>query len=331
MAMAAVSIHRMRQDSSKLSRRTWLAATGVLLAGSGASLGCRPEPRRVLYVNSYHRGYPSSDEVSDAIHEILGAEPLELETHHLDGKRKPADLPKAAANVAKRVEEWNPHAILVSDDDAMQHLVVPHLRSGPTPVVFCGVNWSAEDYGVPNRFVTGMIEVLPVEATLRMLLDRQPQAKELFILAEDSSAERKNRTYLDPIYWRNGLSTTYGLIRDFDQWKKAFRWGNDHADFIYFANNGGIVDWNHEEAVAHVREYIRIPVFTCTRHMMPYVAVGRVKIAREQGKWAAEQVLRVLGGVSPADIPQAQNQQSELLKNATLLEAIGISIPDEAQ
>lgn len=310
-------------------RRDWLRMGGTsALASTVGSVGCRQAPHAVLYVNSYHQGYGSSDAVAEGLRAGLEGKPVQLETVYLDGKRRPEGLPEAARQALMRIRETEPALILVSDDDAMIHLVAPHLREGPLPVLFCGVNWTASPYEVPNRFVSGMVEVLPVEETVRMVLQRRPEAKELFILSEDSATERKSRTFLDPIYWRNGLSTTYGLVPDFDHWKKAFRWANEHADLIFFITNGAIRDWNHDEALRHFREWVRIPVFTCDEHMMRYAMVGRVKVAREQGEWLAQQAMRVLEGVSPAEIPLARNQQSKLLTNPVLGALIDFPMPE---
>ncbi len=308
--------------------RTWRWSRRQLLAACGVGLAaCSRSPQPIIYVNSYHKGYGSSDAVEAGIRETLTEAPVTLETIYLDGKRRPDRLPESALHALTRIREVNPAVLLVSDDDAMIHLVAPHLRNGPTPVLFCGVNWTASPYEVPNRYVTGMIEVLPVEETVRMVLQAKPGCKELFILSEDSSSERKSRAFLDPIYWRNGLSTTYGLVPDFDHWKKAFRWANDHADLIFFITNGAIRGWDHETALKHFREWVRIPVFTCDEHMIRYAMVGRVKVAREQGEWVAAQALKVLDGVTPAEIPLARNQQSRLLTNPELAALIEYPLP----
>ncbi len=316
-----MNISRWKSRNTGWKRRDWLA--GALL-GFGA---CARLPAAILYVNSYHAGYGSSDAVEAGIRATLAGHPVTLETIYLDGKRKPEELPDAAARALARIKEMRPRIVLVSDDDAMIHLVSPHLRQGPLPVLFCGVNWTASPYEVPNQHVSGMIEVLPVEDTIRTVLGARPDCKELFILSEDSASERKSRTFLDPIYWRNGLSTTYGLVPDFDHWKKAFRWANEHADLIFFITNGAIRDWNHDQALAHYRQYAKVPVFTCDEHMMKYAMVGRVKVAREQGEWIASQALRVLDGVLPTEIPLARNQQSLLLTNPELAALIDFPLP----
>ncbi|MCW5964943.1 MAG: hypothetical protein KIT83_12965 [Bryobacterales bacterium] len=316
---------QLKSSGGRWSRRELLTLPAMALGA------CARSPRLVIYVNSYHLGYGSSDAVADGIRENLAGKPVILETIYLDGKRRPEGLPEAAARALARIREAEPAVVLVSDDDAMIHLVAPHLRAGPTPVLFCGVNWTASPYEVPNRYVSGMIEVLPVEETLRMVLGVKPECKELFILSEDSASERKSRAFLDPIYWRNGLSTTYGLVPDFDHWKKAFRWANDHADLIFFITNGAIREWDKQAAVNHIREWMRIPVFTCDEHMMPFAVVGRVKVAKEQGEWVAQQALRVIDGASPAEIPLARNQKSQLLTNPEMAALIQYPLPAPEQ
>ncbi len=49
------------------------------------------EAPRVFYLNSYHQGYPSSDEAMAAIREILGRRGVTLQVGFLDAKRQPAD------------------------------------------------------------------------------------------------------------------------------------------------------------------------------------------------------------------------------------------------
>ena len=53
-------------------------------AGGAAAAG------RVFYVNSYHEGYPSSDDTMRAIRDALGSRGIELQVFFLDAKRHPA-------------------------------------------------------------------------------------------------------------------------------------------------------------------------------------------------------------------------------------------------
>ena len=307
------------------TRRQWLGLAAALGIAS-----CRHEKPRVAYVNSYAPGYAPADAIAKAVRDGLTGIDLELQTHDLDALRDPAALPRNADRAAVAIRAFRPNLILAFGDEAMRHVVVPYFRAGPTPVLFCGVDWSADAYEVPNKFVTGMLETPPVEETIALVKTGAPTIKRLFVLAEDTPRERANRRFLDPIYWKSGLSTTYGLVSDFEHWKRAFGWANRNADVIFFISKAAIRNWEEEQAIAHIREHIRVPVFCCDRSMIRYCVVGRVPVAAEGGEWLAVQALRILGGTKPEAIPLARNTQSRIVGNADLAARIPFPLPPEA-
>lgn len=62
--------------------------------------------------------------------------------------------------------------------------------------------------------------------------------------------------------------------------------------------------------------------------MMPYAVLGRTKVAKEQGIWAAQTAKKILKGENPSDIPVIRNQQSKTWLNSKLADKIQF-IPDE--
>lgn len=284
---------------------------------------------RVFYLNSYHEGYGSSDQVMAGIKEGLSNR-VELRTYFLDSKRQPAAsaIESNAVAALRAIRQYRPRVLIASDDDAVKYVVARHFKEGPVPVVFCGVNWSCEQYGLPTSFVTGMIEVVPIEEAVRVMKRYYPAIRQLAVLSEDSTSERSNRELLDPLYRRLGLEPSYWLTGDFDSWKKAFDQVNGSADLIYLPTHGAIRGWDKEAAAAWVRQRIRKPVFTCDDFMMPYSVLGITKVAREQGDWAAQTTLRILAGQSPAQIPLATNQQIRCYFNPGLAGRVGFR-PDK--
>jgi gluconate transporter len=287
--------------------------------------------KRVFYVNSYHEGYPPSDESMGAIREVLKNGGVEVKIAFLDAKRRPeaGGLAERAEQIAGEIRSFRPDLLIASDDDAVKYVVVPNFRNGLFPVVFCGVNWSAGQYDLPAAQVTGMLEVVPVEDALRDLMRAFPQSRKLLTMSEDSTSERSNRELLDPKYRALGLDPAYSLVADFATWKQEFLRAQRDADLIYLPTNGAIRGWNAEAARAWVREHIRKPVFTCDDFMIPYAAYGLTKVAREQGEWAAQTALRILEGARPVDIPIVRNQQTRCFVNSELAAKIGF-LPSRA-
>ncbi len=226
------------------------------------------------------------------------------------------------------IEKFDPDVILASDDNAVKYIIEPHFKDGPVPVVFCGVNWSAEQYGLPSQYVTGMLEVLPLRQSLANLKAMYPQSSKLLVLSENTTSEQKNKSLLDSLYQKAGYQADYALVDDFETWKQSFVEGNQQADLIYFSTNGAIKNWNDTEAVDFIKENIQKPVFTGDDFMMKYAVYGLTKIAEEQGEWAANQALEILAGKDPAEIPLSRNQQTKAWLNPVLAEKIGFDLPD---
>lgn len=285
---------------------------------------------RVFYVNSYHEGYASSDEAMAAIREILEREGVKLEIAFMDAKRHPAeaDLRRRAGEVLASIRRFQPDLLIASDDDAVKFVLAPNYRVGPIPAVFCGVNWSARQYGLPTANVTGMLEVVPIEETLRQVRQMFPGTRRLCVLSEDSTSERSNRELLTPRYRALGFDLRYVLTTDFEEWKRAFAEAQNTADVVYLPTNGAIRDWHAAAAAEWVRAHIRKPVVTCDDFMMPYAVFGLTKVAREQGEWAARTALQILRGTKrPGDIPVVENQQTRCYWNPGLAARIGFRPP----
>ena len=306
-----------------------LAGALLFHALLGGPVAAAAEPPRVFYLNSYHQGYASSDDAMAAIREILGREGIALQVEFMDAKHHPADadLSRRAEEVMASLRRFRPNLLIASDDDAVKFVLAPFYRDGPIPAVFCGVNWSAKQYGLPTANVTGMLEVVPIEETLREIQRTRPSAHRLCVLSENSTSERSNRELLDPKYKSLGLDPQYRLVDNFEEWKRAFVAAQRDSDVVYLPTNGGIRGWDAAAATAWVRSNIRKPVVTCDDFMMPYAVFGLTKVAREQGEWAAHAALEILHGKRPADIPMVPNQQTRCFINPELAQQVGFHAP----
>jgi len=285
--------------------------------------GCRVGERaEVFYINSYHVRYGSSDDVMAGIEDRLPRSRVHLMTFFMDSKRHPELVESRAAEALRTIERVRPAVIIASDDNAVKFVVAPSFRDGPIPCVFCGVNWTCEQYGLPTRNVTGMLEVLPVRETIETLREYYPDSKRLIVLSENTISEQTNKKVLVPIFADLGLATDYVLVNTYEQWKGQFRRANAEADMIFLPANGGIKGWDEADARAFVAEQIRVPVFACDDFMMLYAVFGLTKVAREQGEWAARAALDILDGKPPAQIPVTRNTRTEAWINPALAEKI---------
>ena len=225
----------------------------------------------------------------------------------------------------EQIQKFKPDLIIASDDDAVKYLVVLHFKGKEIPVVFCGVNWSAEQYGLPAANVTGMLEVLPLKENLQQIKLFNPEARKMLILSENSTSEQNNKILLDTLFRSAGFEPEYELMNEFEDWKIEFIAANQNFDLIYLPTNGAIKNWNKDEAIETVSQNIKIPVITCDDFMMPYCVFGMTKVAAEQGEWAAKTALEILNGKSIREIPITQNKKSKTYFNRELAKRIGFT------
>jgi len=246
---------------------------------------------KIVYVNSYHQGHPPSDQITTGLLESLPADSFEVIAHFMDTKRNPSQeyIEAKAAALLDSITEWNPDLLVVSDDNAVKYLVGPHLQDKNMPVVFCGVNWSADQYGLSRNNITGILELLPVEEVMATMKSYYPSMQRLLVLNENTTTSRKTKPILDTLLNRIGIEVTQALVDDFNSWKAAFEEGNRSHDIIYLQTQGAIKGWDHAEALRFIDQHINVPLVTCEDHMMPYSIFGMTQVSREQGTWQQKQ------------------------------------------
>jgi ABC-type uncharacterized transport system substrate-binding protein len=303
----------------------------VLFMGLHSCGEPRIEKKKIVYVNSYHRGFPPSDEITAGVLENLPADSFEVIAHFMDTKRNPSEefIKGRAAELLDSIRFEKPDLLIVSDDNAVKYLVVPNFRDNPIPIVFCGVNWTAEQYDLSGCNITGILELLPVDELLQTLKPYYPSMQNLLVLNENTTTSRKTKPLLDTLFSRMGISVTQELVDDFESWKSVFEDANQTYDIIYLQTRGAIKGWDHDEALRIIDRHIKVPLVTCEDFMMPYAVFGLTQVSKEQGIWAAETTKKILKGTRPSDIPVSRNQMSNVWINSRLAEKISFS-PDEA-
>ena len=281
--------------------------------------------KRVLYVDSYHEGYEWSDGVTEGIRSVLGNAGVDLKIFRMDTKRNTDEAFKkhAALQAKELIASFHPDVVIASDDNASKYLIVPYFKNTNLPFVFCGVNYSADDYGFPCANVTGMLE-LPPAVKLIYSLKHFKRVVKVGYLAADTLTERKDGEYTKQDI-REEFIERY--IKTFDEWQTAFNDLQNKVDVLIIGNNGGIKGWNDNKARQFALENTRIPTGCLLDWIAPVVFLGATRSAQEQGSYAASTALRILDGTPPASIPIVGNVQANIIINLKIAKKLGIKVP----
>jgi ABC-type uncharacterized transport system substrate-binding protein len=252
----------------------------------------------------------------------------DLQQFDMDAKRlkDPKDLEQKALEAKALIDTWRPDVVITADDDAATYLIMPFYKDHALPFVFCGINWTVEEYGFPYRNVTGMVEVAPVEPLFDKAEALLPQHRRAFYLGANASSELKNLRRVQEVAARRGVHLEYRLVDTLEAWLAEFR-AAQNADFVILGSNSGIGDWSDAQALQGVRQTARRLSLTNHEWMMPYAMLGLTKIPEEQGEWAAATALHILAGLAPSSIPIVPNRKWDIWVNTPLLEAAGVHVP----
>lgn len=315
-------------------------ATPIVKQAATPSKAIINEKKKVLFVNSYHQGYEWSDRLTEGLLDTFDAKinsltgevnhensPVDLHVIFMDSRHKNDELEDIAADIYDFITTWQPDIIIVSDDYAAKHLVEPYLSDSTIPVVFCGLNWNATQYGFPTENMTGMIEIGMIEPLIEELKKYSPKGNRIGYLSGDGISERKT---IDA--FQNILNLEFSevvFVTTYTDLKKEFLRLQENVDILIFQNNISIQDFDKNDALTFFLKNTRIPTGSTAAWISPYVLMTFSKVPNEQGEWAAITALQILKGTLPSTIPIAKNSKTTIRLNHDLQDEMGIVFPEE--
>ncbi len=294
-----------------------------------ASSHAAPSPRyKCLYVSSYHKGYAWSDGVEKGLRSVLSGQ-CKIRQYDMDTKRNKSEASKQQAALAARslIEQWRPDIVITADDNAVRYLLQQYYKNSSLPFVFCGVNWTASEYGLPYDNATGIIEVAPIRPLLRQVKMLLGNVKKGVYIGADTVTEHKNFHRFAEMAQSESISLKASLVSTAAAWLDAYQQAQQ-ADFIVIGSNAGIEDWDPDAISRKIANHSS--TLTVTNHdwMMPYSMLGFTKVPEEQGELAARAALSILEGAKPESIAIVPNRKWDMWTHSRLLKTAGITLPE---
>ena len=279
--------------------------------------------KKVLFIDSYHKGYSWSDTTRQGVYHVLKPAGVRLLDVQMDTKRNGTETFKkqAALKIKAIIEQWQPEVVIASDDNASKYLVAEYYKNASLPFVFCGVNWDASVYGYPFENVTGMEEVALVPQMFKEL-ELYARGNRKGILNGDDLSEHKTVSN-----FRKKLGIRFDkevYVRNFAEWKQKYLELQDTVDMMIVGSTASLPDWNDKAAEAFVLENTVIPSGTTEIWLMPQSLVGYIKLGEEQGGYAAQTALKILDGAAAKEIPIVANKRARIMLNFKLSQKLSI-------
>ncbi len=313
-----------------------LFLVGVLATGNSANCAESQEAKefKVLVVMSYEEKNPWVKEIREGIDASLKAT-SEIFYQFLDAKVDRPGGPKKAADAYELYQRIQPDGVIAADDDAQAWFVVPFLKDKVrTPVMFNGVNGSAEKYGYPASNVSGVLERAHVRESLAFIKQILPSIQSICFMTNDVPSGRDLRTQVESekAGYPAKVNAFYLVksAREIEELEKKLQAG---CDTLFTDSLEGIVDdaakpMNHAEITQVLSKVYRGPILGGNHYQVEqgsWAAV--VKTGQEQGEKSGAMLLKAMHGTPLANLPIVQNNQGRRVINVSALDSRGVTIP----
>ncbi|MDO9632306.1 MAG: PAS domain S-box protein [Humidesulfovibrio sp.] len=303
-----------------------------------ASAQAEPVRKSVLFLNSYHDGYAWSDDILTGLRSFFAESgySVDLQVEYMDTKRFATQERSTALFEFYRDKFKGARfdAVIVSDDFAY-NFILDHqdtLLPG-VPVVFCGVNDFKPQRLAGRDNITGVVENVDFESTLRLAARLHPELNRMIVIGDRSVTGAAIQGQI-----RKVVPKLEGLL-DFEFWddmpldeilhRLRAKPKNSMLFIIpvYLELDGRL--YSADEVSALIADNVAMPAFSCWRFLLGHGIVGgRLHSGVDHGRMAARLAFRILAGEMPSNVPIVDHFDDPYAFDYNVLRRLDIPLSD---
>lgn len=280
---------------------------------SGAVSHSYEEKKIVLLLNSYHKGYVWTDEITRAVEDVLSGKGIELHVEYMDTKRQYGEDYKRLLSQVLSIKHRNhPHdLVIVSDDNAFTFIKESGKDIfGDTPVVFCGVNnLNKQDFEGLSGF-TGIRGITDFEHNITLIRHLHPDLERILVITDNTTTGEIVRNHFIASFNDSpaGKDVEIRLIHNvtMEELGEKLQAANERSVVLivnFFRDRKGKFV-NHEDITKFICEHSAAPVYGIAKsHLGHGIIGGYLTDGYQQGADAAGKALEILSGTPVSRIP----------------------------
>lgn len=269
--------------------------------------------KKVLVLHSYSEDFKWTSNVSKGINSILGndQETIDLSYVYMDMKKIRDTSYENALYKLHKIKYNNVKfdAIICSDNDALNYMLKYGDDLFPnTPVVFCGINDFHESILNGHKNYTGIVETLDIDSTVKGIFKLQPNIKNIIVVCDSTDTGKLNeirargiaKTLNLPVSFYFYIDTNINVLKE-----QVTKLGENTA-ILHIGQlkniEGGFIDYG--KAANLLDKNVDVANYICWDFPLGQGFIGgKVISSFEQGKTAAQIVVRILNGEKINTIP----------------------------
>ncbi len=267
---------------------------------------------KVLLLNSYHKGFRWSDEITRGVEDSLKTGQAELYIEYMDTKRlfHESYLDHLSQLYEDKYAETTFDLVITSDNNAFDFFRQRGKELfGDVPQIFCGYNYlKPSDLRGMDR-VTGINEQADLEGNLNLIMSLHGDTRKIIILTENTVSGKRVQEEYRRIRDRAPpglpeLELYFDTTRD-----ELIQWARDLPEktvvlMTFFSVDRVGETYGTEEIASLLKQYSSVPVYGSWDFTFGYGIVGGFLIeGYDQGFRAGSMALQVLNGTPVKAIP----------------------------
>jgi len=327
--------------------KAFIFITAVILfaAVSGLNINAKAlNKKHVLIINSYSEGLSWTAEENEGILEKLEKTEamLDISIEYMDWKAYPTpeNLQYLHDYMKYKYKQKTIDLILTTDDAALSFALENREELfNSAPVVFCGVNKKGvEDLTAGRQNVTGIVEQVDLEGTIRAAMKINPDLREIYVvfdnsesavstweLAGKSAGKVSEDIRLIPLNRGNyeGILEKVGQAEAGSAILLASFYSDEEGNVLGFEDFTRLIAQSSKAPVYHLYEF----------GLGNGVIGGSMLGGRVQGQLAGDMALSILNGVNIAAIPIYYAGTTRLIFDYEMLKSYNINpgrIPEQS-
>lgn len=294
------------------------------------------ETKDILLIQSYHKGYKWSDDMSRVIEKnFLDKENIFLSTVFMDTKRIDTKeyLEKFYQYYKERFNNNKFDVVMVADNSALE-FVKEHYEElfFNIPIVFLGINnYSASMIEGINQ-VSGVVENVDIEKNIDLILSLHPQLDKILIINERSvtgDAMRKEMDVVAPKY-ANRIEIEHVDSMDMEEIESKTKALGKNSVILWvllFKDKTGKF-FTYKENLKQIRQVSQVPIYGLWDFYLDYGIVGGfLTSANSQAEAACKIVDQLFAGKKINTIPVVDKSPNRYIFDYHELKSYKINIP----
>jgi ABC-type uncharacterized transport system substrate-binding protein len=281
-----------------------------------------PKKTDVLVVMSYEENNPWCKEIKEGIETALNDQ-YKATYFYMDTKINMAGGPETAREAYALYQKLQPKGVIAADDNAQWMFVIPYLKNKvTTPVMFCGVNADAEKYGYPTSNVSGILERGHIKESIAFFKQLVSEAENIGFITKQSPSgsalfnqiNTESDHYLLKVKRTIEIKTLRELLSVSTELKK-------HCDAVFVDSMEGILDedgngMNNKVITQNLQKAFGFEIIGSNRyHVKNGALCAVIKTGQEQGRTAAEMLIKAMEGTPVNQLRITQNHNGKRLLN----------------